>query len=141
MRDFNPGILVQDRPNSLIRSFAFPQFNDGFPDFVQHPIFFRRRRGVIIDGFGQAAFRLWRYDGCIHNIMAVDFRLTLSLLRLPLALARRTASYCKHHLQVTLPTTHFALPIAQDLAPDGLACRHVDDEGAIQFGKCGVLFP
>jgi len=73
--------------------------------------------------------------------MTVDFRLTLSLLRLPLAIARRTASYFKHHLQVTLPATHFALPIAQDLAPDGLAYRHVDDEGAIQFAECGVLFP
>jgi hypothetical protein len=64
-----------------------------------------------------------------------------SLLRLTLALARRTASNFQYHLQVTLPAQHFASWIAQNSYQGGLAYRHVDDEGSIQFEECGVLFP
>lgn len=52
MRDFNPGIVLQDGADGLIRGFALPQFDDGFLDFVQRPIFFRRRRRIIPDGLG-----------------------------------------------------------------------------------------
>jgi hypothetical protein len=66
--------------------------------------------------------------------------LAFSLLRLPLALARRIASTFQYDLQVTFPATLFALPMAQNCHRDGLASRHVDDEGSIQFKKCGVVF-
>lgn len=43
--------------------------------------------------------------------------------------------------RLTLPPRHFALPVVQNHRLDGLRCRPVDDEGAIQFGQCGILFP